>query len=72
KALKKRLRRKNLITTQLLRCDVTRSKTPSKTAKNKEKRYNRLITKVLTQNRVKSLIFAFLRARESLIENIQF
>ena len=55
-----------------LRCDVTRSKTPSKTAKNKEKRYNRLITKVLTQNRVKSLIFAFLRARESLIENIQF
>ena len=45
---------------------------PSKMAKNKEKRHNRLITKALTQNRVKSRIFAFLRARESLIENIQF
>ncbi len=43
----------------------------SKRAKIGEKQDKPLIIKVLSQNHIKSHIFAFLRARESLIENTQ-
>ena len=61
----------HFITTQPL-CVVTRSKTAPETAIFSKKRHNYLIIKFLTQSNLKSCIFAFLRTRESLIENIQF
>ena len=42
-----------------------------KRAKNGEKQDKSLIIKVLSRNYLKSRIFAFLRTRESLIENTQ-
>ena len=43
----------------------------SKRAKNEKKQDKSLIIKVLSRNYLKSRIFAFLRTRESLIENTQ-
>ena len=52
-----------------LRCNVTRPKTRSKTSIFNQKQHKHLIINTLTQNSLKSRIFAFLIARESLIEN---